>query len=274
MKIGRYQIDILHEGTMLVDGGITFSGMPRSEWEKFAPADAGNRIRIGLNQLLIRGNGINMLIDAGLGNKIRPAKKRIMGIENAVGICENLAKFNLKPEDITHIIFSHLHFDHCGGATKVEGEDIVPVFTNAIHYIQKEEWNTACNPDDISRTSYCPHDFLPLLHSEKLKLISGNREIVDGIFVEVSGGHTLAHQIVRIEDELHTCIYPADICPTPFHGKVGRREAFDIYPAQTLAARGNFLQQAAKPSCLVVFSHSFEPSFFKYNPADTSFSRL
>jgi glyoxylase-like metal-dependent hydrolase (beta-lactamase superfamily II) len=126
------------------------------------------------------------------------------------------------------VVLSHLHYDHCGGATEAAGDSIEPVFGNAIHYIQKDEWQAACNPDEISRSSYAPHDFLPLHQNGKIKFLTGDCEIEEGIFLEVSGGHTAAHQIVKIEDSDFRIIYPGDICPTPFHLQPERREAFDL----------------------------------------------
>lgn len=271
MITGNYQIDILHEGTMRVDGGITFSGLPKAEWEKFAPPDAHNRIQIGLNQLLIRGNGIVMLIDTGIGNKLRPRTKQLMGMESALPIKDRLMAMGIKPDEVTHIVLSHLHYDHCGGATETIGDSIEPVFTKARYYIQKNEWKAACNPDEISRSSYCPHDFLPLHQTGNIKFLTGDCEIVDGIFLEVTGGHTAAHQIIKIEDGNSRILYPADICPTPFHLLPERREAFDLFPCDTLIARRTFLRRIKLPNTLVAFSHSCNGTFYGFDKQQQTF---
>ncbi len=260
---GKYQVDILHEGQMLVDGGVAFSGLPRSEWETFAAPDDHNRVQFGLNQLLVRGPEMNMLVDTGMGDKIRPRKRELMGLNEASRMGERLASFGLTPDDITHVVLTHLHYDHCGGATEIAGDSIRPAFKNAFYYIQKNEWKAAVNPDEISRSSYCIHDFLPLHENNRLKLISDDIEICENIFLEISGGHTAAHQIVRINDEKFRIIFPADICPTPFHLSPERREAFDLFPADTLAARKLLLRRSQRPDTLIVFSHSCSSSFFK-----------
>ncbi|MFZ5951018.1 MAG: MBL fold metallo-hydrolase, partial [Candidatus Rifleibacteriota bacterium] len=261
MKTGRYQIDILHEGTMSVDGGIAFAGLPKSEWQQLVTPDSENRIKLGLNQLLIRGNGINMLVDAGLGTKMRPRRKQLMGIIQHSDIEDQLATFNLKPEDITHVVFTHLHYDHCGGATRLANEESVPVFKNAVHIIQKNEWKAACNPDEISRTSYYPHDFLPLSQSGQLQLINGDFEVAEGIFLELTGGHTAAHQLLRVEDEKCQVVFPGDICPTPWHLNPESREAFDLFPCETLQIRKNLIFKGLKQNLLFVFSHGLQPFF-------------
>ncbi|MDD3146842.1 MAG: MBL fold metallo-hydrolase [Candidatus Riflebacteria bacterium] len=263
MITGKYQVDILHEGQMLVDGGIAFAGIPRSEWQTFAPPDANNRVRFGLNQLLVRGPGLNMLVDTGMGDKIRPRKRELMGLSDSSQMRERLAALGVAPDDITHVVLSHLHYDHCGGATEVAGDSIKPVFKNAFYYIQKNEWKAAVNPDEISRSSYCIHDFLPLHENNRLKLINDDVEIAEGIFLEVSGGHTAAHQIIRIHDSSFRVVFPGDICPTPFHLSPERREAFDLFPGDTLQARKLLIKRGQRPDTLIVFSHACSGNFFK-----------
>jgi len=263
---GKYQIDVLYEGQMLVDGGNAFAGIPRSAWELFAPPDEHNRVRFGLNQMLVRGQGMNMLVDAGMGDKIRPRKRQLMGLNESSRMRERLAALGLTPDDITHVVFSHLHYDHCGGATECDGDTIRPAFKNALYYIQKSEWEAATNPSEISRSSYCVHDFLPLQLNNRLKLIKGDIEIAPDIFLEVSGGHTAAHQTIRIIDSRFRVIYPGDICPTPFHLEPERREAFDLFPEDTLAARKLLLRRSQRPDTLIVFSHAANGGFFKLIP--------
>ncbi len=263
MKTGKYQVDVLQEGRMLVDGGTAFAGLPRAEWEAFARPDDRNRIQLGINFLLIRGAGLNMLVDTGSGRKMRPAKLRMLGLEDSTTVIGHLANFGLSPDDITHIVFTHLHFDHCGGSTEISGDETNAVFRRAAVYIQRDEWSAACRPDDFSRSSYHVHDFLPLFETGNVHFISGDCEIADGINVEVSGGHTAAHQIVRIRDSQRSIIYPADICPTPLHMNPMRHEAFDLYPVETLHARNTFLRQALRADTLVAFSHAQDAVFYR-----------
>lgn len=263
MKSGKYQIDVLQEGRILVDGGTAFAGLPRSEWEAFASPDEKNRIPLGINFLLIRGEGMNMLVDAGIGNKNNPARLKLFGLEQLTSVGKHLTNFDLTPDDITHLVFTHLHYDHCGGATEEVGDETRAVFNKAAIYMQKDEWNAACFPDDFSRSSYNVHDFMPLFETGNIRFISGEYEIVEGISVEVTGGHTAAHQMIRIKDRERTIIYPGDICPTPFHINPRRHESFDLYPLETLQARNNLLRRAMRPDTLVIFSHSQNATFYQ-----------
>lgn len=264
VKTGKYQVDILHEGTMSVDGGVAFAGLPREDWEKLIEPDSKNRVLLGLNQLLIRGEGLNILVDTGLGSKIRPRRKQLMGIVQHSSIEERLAAFDLKPDDITHVVLTHLHYDHSGGLTSLseDGNELVPVFNNATFVMQKNEWQAACNPDEISRSSYYPHDFVPLSQTGRLQLINGDLELAEGIYLEVTGGHTAAHQLVRVEDEKCHIVFAGDICPTPWHLRPESREAFDLFPCETLQIRKSLIFKGLKQNLLFVFSHGLQPEFF------------
>lgn len=248
---------------MSVDGGVAFAGLPKSEWQKLVTPDENNRILLGLNQLLIRGNGLCMLIDTGLGSKIRPRRRQLMGIRQHAGIEQRLQQFGLSSKEVTHVVFTHLHYDHSGGATCASEDDseIIPAFKNAQYLVQKAEWNAACRPDAISRAAYFPHDFLPLSQSRQLHLLTGDFEPADGIFIEVTGGHTAAHQLVRVEDDDFTVVFPGDICPTPWHLNPETREAFDLYPCETQQVRRSLVAQAIKEQQLLVFSHGLTPDF-------------
>lgn len=105
MLLGKYSVDVINEGSMSVDGGIAFAGIEKEEWSKFASPDEKNRIRLGVNQVLIRGSDVNILIDAGLGTKIRESKRKAMGLSASVTMEEKLANFGLTTDDITHVRF-------------------------------------------------------------------------------------------------------------------------------------------------------------------------
>jgi glyoxylase-like metal-dependent hydrolase (beta-lactamase superfamily II) len=265
VKTGKYQIDILHEGTMRVDGGVTFGTLPKTVWEKFAHPDENNRISLGLNQLLIRGEKLNILVDTGMGSKLRPRKKQVMGITQNSSIEERLKNFNLGLADITHVVFTHLHYDHAGGATVIDekNDEVFSIFPDAVFVIQKNEWQAASNPDDISRLCYYLHDFIPLCQTGRLQLINGDLELADGIFLEVTGGHTAAHQLVRIEDEKHQVIFPGDICPTRWHLNPESRESFDLFPYETMQSRRRLVSEACKNNSLIAFSHGIKPAFYQ-----------
>lgn len=255
---------------MLVDGGVIFAGQPRFVWENLQKPDIHNRVEIGVNQLLVRGNGICMLVDTGIGDKfLNGYQSALSGIENNLSLAERLREYDVTPEDVTHVVFTHLHFDHCGGATERINGNIVPVFRNADYFVQMQEWEDAVNPDEISRMSYCIHNLLPLSESHRLHLISGDVEIAEGIFAEVTGGHTNAHQMVTIEGIEKKVIFCGDICPTPHHIALELREAVGVNPMQTLMAKKKLIKKALQQDSYIAFSHSRTGDFYRLKDYDT-----
>jgi glyoxylase-like metal-dependent hydrolase (beta-lactamase superfamily II) len=200
-----------------------------------------------------------------MGSKIRPRKKQLMGIEQITDLESNLKNFSLRLEEITHVVFTHLHYDHAGGTTRIDpnSKEVFCVFPNAEFFVQSQEWKFACSPDNISRAAYFIMDFLPLAETGRLRLINGDIEVADGIFIEITGGHTAAHQMVRIEDKKYEIIFPGDICPTPHHLRPLGRESFDLYPMQTLQARQALINKILNKQALLVFSHGLKQKFYQ-----------
>lgn len=264
MHTGTYNIHILQESKMRADGGLVFGNVPKSEWSKLVDCDENNKVLIGVNLLLITGKGINMLVDTGAGTKWSRRHRQVLGLEQTCSIEQMLENVNLSVSDITHVVLTHLHYDHAGGLTYFTDNknEVKPVFPNALFFIQKNEWDTACNPDDTSRVLYKIKDFLPLLDTKRVRFITGNQEIMPGISVRITGGHTYSHQMVVIEDEIKNILFPADICPTQYHTTLALREAYDLFPVDTLQARKLFIKKALRKNTLIAFSHSDRPNFF------------
>ncbi|MBF0502419.1 MAG: MBL fold metallo-hydrolase [Candidatus Riflebacteria bacterium] len=263
MKIGPFEVSVLVEGSMYIDGGSVFGTLPRKIWEKQMLPDTQNRVRLGLRQLLVQSPGMNMLIDTGVGEKLPERIKKMYGIELESTWEQRLAPHELTPDQITHIIFTHLHLDHSGGATQTstDGTEVFPTFPNARHFIQEIEWRDACSPNEHTRRSYLFENFLPLQNEGKLQLLSADHEIVDGIHVFVTGGHTHAHQMVIIGEGDNQLFVPGDLCPTFHHISVNWQNPFDLYPVESLQARKNFLSRALNTHYPVFFNHDPDGEF-------------
>ncbi|MBF0546885.1 MAG: MBL fold metallo-hydrolase [Candidatus Riflebacteria bacterium] len=260
MKIGQFEVDVLIEGTMKIDGGSAFGIVPKPLWEKKASPDEKNRVKLGLRQLLIRSRNANILIDTGIGQKVSKRFREIFAIEYFSNWIDRLKPFGLSPKDITHVFFTHLHFDHSGGATfaVADGSEIVPTFPNADHILQSGEWNEACVPNERTRASYFFEDFLPLQNEGKLRLVSGDQEILEGIRVRISGGHTRFHQIIIIEGGNSQVVCPGDIFPTSLHLHTAWESAFDQFPQDTLECKKILLSKYLNAEALFFFGHDLE----------------
>ncbi len=261
----KAEVHVFQDGTYLVDGGALFGGTPKTDWLNCYTADEKNRVRVAINYFLIVSEDAVTLIDTGMGNKLRDKFIELVAFKRDQTLVENLRSKSFSENDVSQIIFTHLHYDHAGGATILnkETKELFASLPNARFIVQRDEWKTAINPDEISRSSYKFHDFLPLAETGNLKLISGTQEISKGIRVQVTGGHTAAHQMIIFKDSVNTFIFPGDICPTEFHLELDRKEAFDLYPQETLRARKAFLKLALKKNTFVGFSHASTPTLFK-----------
>ncbi|RLC52193.1 MAG: MBL fold metallo-hydrolase, partial [Candidatus Cloacimonadota bacterium] len=213
IKIGKLECDIVSAGSWKGDGGAIMGVMPKVLWQKIAAADEKNRVVLALNILLIRAEGKNILIDTGIGNKISDKIRKIYDASD-FELIENLQKLGIERTDIDYVILTHLHFDHAGGiVTSLNGKTEL-TFPNAMHIIQKKEWQVAKDPDELNRASYNFKDDLTLLEkSGSYKLVNGSYELVPGITVEFTGGHSEGMQVVRLESEGKLAYYAGDIIP-------------------------------------------------------------
>jgi glyoxylase-like metal-dependent hydrolase (beta-lactamase superfamily II) len=259
MKFGNYDIFLLEDGEFRLDGGAMFGVVPRVLWARTDAPDDRNRIRLAANCLLIRGDGFNALIDTGLGGKWDDKEREMFAVAEPRTLITDLARVDLHPDEITHVIQTHLHFDHVGGATFINGEGELKVqFPNARVYVQKGEWEVAGNPNPRDRRSYKPENLNPLKENGVLELIEGDGELLPGISVTVTGGHTRYHQTVTLRSNGHTLVYLGDLIPTPSHLPVPFVMAYDLDPEQTMAMKAPLLDQAAEEDWLLVFEHAAE----------------
>jgi glyoxylase-like metal-dependent hydrolase (beta-lactamase superfamily II) len=253
MKLGDFEIDALSDGTFTLDGGQMFSIVPKPLWEKRIPADSRNRVRLNLGCLLVRAGSENILVETGIGDKFDAKYTDIYGIEHSPPLPAALRQLGLAPEDISIVINTHLHFDHCGWNTRREEGKLVPTFPRARYYIQRGEWEHAHNPNERDRASYVEEFFHPA--ARQTELLDGDREIVPGVSVEVVPGHTRDLQCVRIESRGERAFFLSDLVPTAAHLAYPWITSFDLYPMETLANKKRLLPQLAQEEALVVFPH-------------------
>ncbi|MSP78612.1 MAG: MBL fold metallo-hydrolase [Dehalococcoidia bacterium] len=258
MKFGRMDIHVVSDGTWRLDGGSLFGQVPKTLWERMAKPDGKNRVRLGLNCLLIQSPEGNVLIETGVGKKIDERRKDNFAIDGGK-LINNLRAVGLKANDIDHVVLTHLHFDHAGGCTKFNRRrEPVPTFPRARYYVQQASWEDACHPTERGRASYEPADFRPLLDKGRLELLTKEKEIIPGVWAKPTGGHCNGHQMVLITGSSRKVAYLGDIMPTPYHVPLPYITAYDQHPEQTLDYKRAVLKEAAESQWLVVFSHGFD----------------
>ena len=256
MRFGDIELFSLSDGIMRLDGGAMFGVVPRVFWEKTNPADELNRIAIGVNPLLLKADGVNILVDTGNGDKFSEKLLKIYGIEREPTLLKSLSDADLRPEDIEIVINTHLHFDHCGGNTLVDASGkLMPTFPNARYIVQKMEWEDATRLNELTKASYLPENFIPLMQAGRIELVDGDMEVYPGVTVVHTPGHNRGHQSVKIESDGKTAFYLGDMIPTAAHVPLPYIMGYDLYPLELLEVKRRILREALEGRWLMIFAH-------------------
>ena len=273
MNIGKYELTSIETGRFALDGGAMFGVVPWVFWSKTNPPDERQRITLAARCLLIRGEGKTILVDTGNGNKWNDKLKDIYRLDNSKFTLEDsLSKAGVKPEDVTDVILTHLHFDHCGGSTKIVNGKLEPTFPNATYYVQKAHWNLSQNPTDRDRASFMKDDFQILHERGMLKFTEGEQEIFPGISVVVCNGHTMAQQLPKITDGKNTLLFICDLVPTTSHIPFPYIMGYDLRPLVTLEEKKRILPLAEKEGWSLFFEHDPETIAVKLQKSEKGYS--
>lgn len=254
MKLGDLEFHIISDGHVLLDGGAMFGVVPRPLWEKKSAPDARNRITLSMNCLLIHSGGKRILVETGAGAKMAPKLRDIYGIDGP-NLAGGLQRYGLRPEDIDIVINTHLHFDHCGGNTRIESGEIIPAFPNARYFVQREEFVHAMNPNERDQASYFPENFEPLEGAGVLSLVGGDAKIAPGVEVVVVPGHNANMQCVKLTGGGKTAFFFADLVPTTAHLPLPWIMGYDLYPVTTLENKRRWIPQVVQEGWLALFAH-------------------
>jgi glyoxylase-like metal-dependent hydrolase (beta-lactamase superfamily II) len=261
ITLGAWKVHAIQGGAQALDGGAMFGVVPKPLWERRIPADSRNRIPLGMRCLLIEHDVGLVLVDNGAGNKETEKFVEIYGIENRGSDGRTLIEDGIKSlgyrlEDVSLVIDTHLHFDHAGGNTFRDRDGrVLPAFPKARYVVQRGEYEWAKRPNERTAASYFPHNFEPIKERGLFDFVEGDREIVSGIRVLRTPGHTPHHQSVLLESEGERAFYPADLVPTSAHLPLPWIMGYDVEPLVTLETKRTYLRRAADEKWLVVFEH-------------------
>jgi glyoxylase-like metal-dependent hydrolase (beta-lactamase superfamily II) len=255
MKVGAFDIQPVTDGRFRLDGGAMFGVVPKMLWEKCCQPDEQNRIALGLNCLLIRTGRKNILVDTGLGDKEDAKFQEMFAVERIPTLRDSLKMQGLQSEDIHMVVNTHLHFDHAGGNTVRENGAIVPTFPRAKYFVQRGEYEDAARSNERTRASYRRENFTPVAHVDQWEFLDGETELLPGVSVMVTEGHTRHHQSIKIESEGQIAFYLGDLIPTVSHLPLPYIMGYDLYPLQTLETKRWVLDRALNENWLLVFEH-------------------
>ncbi len=257
--LGSFELTLCTDGTYLLDGGCMFGVVPKTLWQRRTPADEENRILLGLNTTIVRTGSATVLIETGIGNKQSAKMQQIH--QNQAVLMRSLEAAGIAAEEVTHVINTHLHFDHCGWNTTLQPDGRVsPTFVNARYFAHRGEVEHGRLQLDRDRVSYLSPNYDPLVESGQMTLLSGGRgefdaEIVPGIRVELFPGHTASMLGVHIESAGQHACYIGDLIPTAHHVDPTWVMGYDLDPLTCIEQRKRFLKQAIAERWLVLFTH-------------------
>jgi len=262
LTVGSIRCHIITDGIQWSDGGGFFGLVPRILWEPIIRPDERNRIPVSLRSLLIESDAGLILVDTGQGDKLGEREWKRLGMaprtERLIGEMRSLG---FAPEDVDIVIFTHLHMDHAGGATRwsVQSDPtspLVPTFPNARHLAQRLELADASFPNERTRGTYFPQNWQPLQAAGLLDVVDGDQRLATGIRTETVPGHTGSIQAVWIEDGGKSLLFLGDTCSWAAHlDRLAWVPAFDIYPMQSIEGKRRLRAKALERNSLLVFQH-------------------
>ncbi|HTS43359.1 MAG TPA: MBL fold metallo-hydrolase [Puia sp.] len=261
----------INTGFFKLDGGAMFGVVPKSIWNKLNPADQNNLCTWALRSLLIEEGNRLILVDNGIGDKQDAKFFSYYHLHGTDSIDGSLAKYGFHRDDITDVLLTHLHFDHCGGSILREGEKLIPAFKNATYWSNKEHWKWATEPNDREKASFLKENILPIKESGQLKMIevpkmNANAGETSPIGLQASpilpelslrfvSGHTAAMMLPQIRYKNKTIVYVADLLPSVAHIPISYVMAYDMFPLTTLNEKKSFLHEAISNDYILFFEH-------------------
>lgn len=250
----------IETGNLKLDGGAMFGVVPKTMWSKVYPVDENNLCNLCMRALLIVKDDRKILIDCGMGETMNPDLLKFYFTNGDDSLDKSLAAINIKPEDITDVVFSHMHFDHCGGATKYNSDKsgYVLTFPNANHWSSRAQWDSLKNPNRREKPSFLKENIEPIEQSGQLSLIEDDTEIIEGVTLKLFFGHTSGQIVPHIKYKHKTLVYVADMIPTAAHIPSSFVCGYDIYPLLTIDEKDEFLKKAVAEDYTLFFEHDTE----------------
>ncbi|MEB3283778.1 MAG: MBL fold metallo-hydrolase [Candidatus Sericytochromatia bacterium] len=259
MRLGEFTIHWVSAGRFMLDGGAMFGPVPKPLWEKKISADDRNRIPLGTNCILVTGPAGKVLLDTGLGNKLSPKQRDIYSSEPPETLFQSLAAHGLGPEDIDHVVLSHCDFDHLGGATwRDEDGTIRPTFPRATVHIHQLEWEDLTAPVERAKGTYLKENWESLERAGLVKLVREDGEILPGISIYHTGGHTRGHVVIQVGHGRESAIYLGDLMPSRHHLNPLWVMAYDNFPLTSIEQRSRWLKQLESSEAYLLFYHDVD----------------
>lgn len=246
----------IETGNLKLDGGAMFGVVPKVMWNKVYPSDENNLCNWSMRCLLIDDGKHVTLIDNGIGDKQDENFLKHYYLNGEETLETSLKKFGYTTDDITDMLLTHLHFDHCGGSIKYnEKGELVPTFRNAKYWVSKEQYAWATNPNRREKASFLKENIFPIQESGQLNIVDKEGEIIPNIYAKIFNGHTQGQIIPHIKFGDKTIAYAADLFPSTAHIPMPWIMAYDTKPLITLEDRERFFKEALEENVILFFEH-------------------
>lgn len=250
------KIHTIDTGMFKLDGGAMFGVVPKSIWHKLNPADDNNMCTWAMRCMLIETGNKLILIDTGIGNNQAEKFFSYYYLHGIDTLEKSLNSKGFHFDDITDVILTHLHFDHCGGAVFRDTAGILkPSFKNAVYWSHENHWNWAIEPNEREKASFLKENFLPIQQSGQLRFIQKDTIFSNEIDFYISNGHTESMLIPIIRYKEQSIAYMADLIPSAAHIPIPYVMGYDIRPLDTMKEKKDFLKQAIDKNYLLFFEH-------------------
>ena len=249
------RVHLFNIANFKVDGGAMFGVVPKVLWSRVYPSDENNLISLTLRSLIVETDGHVILVDTGWGDKQDEKFFRHVHLSGGEGLLEGLNKRGYKPEDITDVVLTHLHADHCGGGVKKSGNGYELTFPNAIYHVSRTQWEWAVKNNVREADSFLEENIIPIMHSGHLNLVDNDNELFTGFSVVLCYGHTPGLMIPVIKFKDRTLIYTGDLIPTVAHIPIIWNMSYDIESLKTIEEKEKVLREALNGGHVLVFQH-------------------
>ncbi len=275
-SLGPFNLYNIDAGRFRLDGGAMFGVVPKTLWSRYIDVDENNRIHMAMRCLLIESenSGNVYLIDTGSGTKFDEKFESIYQLNyDEADLLRSLEYHGFAPDDITDVIFSHLHFDHCGGTTYYDEDDkLTHTFPNARYHVTKEHLETAQDPNAREKASFLKDNIEPIASWEKLNLVDEHHTYEEGLEAIPVNGHTISQQLPKITAEGKTIVFAADLIPTHVHLPLPWVMGYDMYPVTTLEEKEKILDQAVEENWHLFLEHDADEEMITVKKEDGKYS--
>ena len=272
MHWGDFELHALVATRMKFDGGLVFGVIPKVVWSRLKPADEGNLVEMACVAMIARHRGKVIICETGIGAKLDEKRARQVDLREPEGMLAALSRIGIRPEEVDVVLSTHLHWDHAGGFTRRgPGGAVQVTFPKARHFIQRKEWEFAIDCDLRSKAAYLTEDFLPVADAGLVEFVDGDAEILPGVELRFTGGHTPGNQVIVFRNGDVACAMTGDLIGCKPHLRRSWNSGGDLDVVTALKAKGRLLDDAARHRWLLLLGHETDGPA-GYIEADGSFT--